>query len=52
MQVARGGAALLLSDCRVPAGDWPEWRGPKRNGHTDEVGLPLTWGGKDKENVL
>jgi outer membrane protein assembly factor BamB len=34
------------------AGDWPCWRGPTGLGLTDEKDLPLTWGGKDDENVL
>ena len=46
-------AALLVA---VPsagrAGDWPGWRGPTGVGVSDEKDLPLTWGGKAKENVL
>jgi outer membrane protein assembly factor BamB len=35
------------------AGDtWPCWRGTTGQGITDEKGLPLTWGGKDNENIL
>ena len=34
------------------AADWPQWRGPVRSGHSAEAGLPVTWGGADKENVL
>ena len=26
------------------AGNWPQWRGPKGDGVSDETGLPLTWG--------
>jgi outer membrane protein assembly factor BamB len=45
--------ALLLGFATLcPAGDWPQWRGPLRSGHTDEVDLPLTWGGPDQTNVL
>jgi len=45
------GVALLL--CGVAsAGDWPQWRGPQRTGHSDEADLPLAWGGKEKANVL
>jgi outer membrane protein assembly factor BamB len=25
------------------AGDWPNWRGPARNGVSEEKGLPITW---------
>jgi outer membrane protein assembly factor BamB len=47
------GVALLLGGAGLcPAGNWPQWRGPQRSGHTDETGLPLTWDGKTKENVL
>ena len=34
------------------AADWPGWRGPTGMGLSDEKDLPLTWGGKDGENVL
>jgi outer membrane protein assembly factor BamB len=45
--------ALLFCFAHVGwAGDWPQWRGPQRSGHSDEVGLPLTWDGKTQENVL
>lgn len=26
-----------------PAADWPQWRGPGRNGHSTEVGLAKAW---------
>lgn len=29
------------------AENWPEWRGPGRQGHTSERNLPLTWSAKD-----
>jgi outer membrane protein assembly factor BamB len=32
--------------------NWPGWRGPTGMGQSDENNLPLTWGGKDLENVL
>lgn len=32
--------------------NWPGWRGPTGMGITDAQDLPLTWGGKDQENVL
>lgn len=31
------------------AGDWPAWRGPSGQGHSDEKNLPLKW--SSKENV-
>src|SRR5437763_2026985 len=34
------------------AADWPGWRGPTGMGISDEKDLPLTWGGKDNENIL
>ncbi len=48
------GAALaaLLAASAAFAGDWPGWRGPTGMGLSDEKDLPLTWGGKDGENVL
>ena len=38
--------ALLLIACCVPdlyAGDWPQWRGPDRNGLSQEEGLLQQW---------
>lgn len=31
---------------------WPGWRGPTGVGAADGKNLPLTWGGKDQENLL
>jgi outer membrane protein assembly factor BamB len=45
-------AGLLLAPAAARAGDWPGWRGPTAQGHTDEKGLPLTWDGKTGKNVL
>jgi outer membrane protein assembly factor BamB len=36
---------------RVPLGDWPEMRGPNRNGVSPETGLPERWA-VDGENFL
>jgi outer membrane protein assembly factor BamB len=36
----------------VARADWPNWRGPTGMGQTDVKGLPVTWGGKQQENVL
>ena len=44
---------LLVFPSIAAAGDtWPGWRGPTGLGSTDEKGLPLTWGGKNDDNVL
>jgi outer membrane protein assembly factor BamB len=43
---------MVIFISQLWAGDWPEWRGPHRSGHSDEVDLPLTWDGKTQENVL
>jgi outer membrane protein assembly factor BamB len=48
------GAAVLLalgSAALASAGDWPNWRGPNRNGVSDETGLVSTWS-KTGENLL
>jgi outer membrane protein assembly factor BamB len=44
-----GVLALGFSGASVHAGDWPGWRGPTGQGHTNETGLPLTW--SPTENV-
>lgn len=36
----------------VGAADWLGWRGPTGQGLTEDKDLPLTWGGKDQDNVL
>jgi outer membrane protein assembly factor BamB len=47
-------AALALFCLAAPAlaGDWPCWRGPTGQGHSDEKGLPLEWDAKSGKNVL
>jgi outer membrane protein assembly factor BamB len=51
----RGLLACLAATClTLPAlgGEhWPGWRGPTGMGLSDESGLPLTWGGKEQENI-
>jgi outer membrane protein assembly factor BamB len=42
--------ALLCSPAPIPAGDWPEFRGPGGQGHSSETGLPLEW--SETRNVL
>jgi outer membrane protein assembly factor BamB len=46
------GLVVLLAATAGQAGDWPGWRGPTGMGVSEEKDLPLTWGGKDGENVL
>ncbi|MGE0760207.1 MAG: PQQ-binding-like beta-propeller repeat protein [Pirellulaceae bacterium] len=42
-----GWLTWLLGACLLPAAlaDWPEFRGPRGDGHAPGVGLPITWGG-------
>jgi outer membrane protein assembly factor BamB len=47
---ALAAAACLAAAAR--ADDWPGWRGPTGMGQATDRGLPLTWGGKDGDNVL
>ena len=42
--------ASLLGAPPLAAQDWPEFRGPTGQGHSDAVDLPLTW--SEAENVL
>ncbi len=43
---------LMAGTCAtITAADWPAWRGPTGQGHSDEKNLPLKWGGKDDANV-
>ena len=36
-------AGALVSTTVLGASDWPEWRGPFRNGQSAETGLPSSW---------
>src|SRR4051812_42488462 len=36
------GAVLLLGGAAF-AGDWPQWRGPNRDGHSADKGLLAEW---------
>ena len=36
-------AIVLLLTGFVHGGDWPQWNGPKRDGHADEKGLLKAW---------
>jgi outer membrane protein assembly factor BamB len=41
---------LLLLTLLLPDADWPQFRGPTGQGHSEERGLPLSWG--ETSNVL
>ena len=43
--VTKGWAAamVLLAGVALSAADWPEWRGPQRDGHSMETNLPERW---------
>src|SRR5262249_34863487 len=43
MPVRLAVAATLLLAAAVPAADWPQWRGPNRDGHSPEKGLLKEW---------
>jgi outer membrane protein assembly factor BamB len=50
--VALGAVALALSMVvPAPAEDWPNWRGPHRDGTSDETGLVSSWS-QDGENLI
>ena len=44
-------AAVLAAAPLAPAGDWPAWRGPHRDGTSEEKGLVSTWS-KTGENLV
>ena len=39
-------AAATVATTAVTASDWPEWRGPSRDGRSAETGLPASWSPK------
>ncbi len=41
--------AGLAAPHLLPAGDWPEFRGPSGQGYSGDTGLPLTW--SESENI-
>ena len=45
------GVAAFLFAASLFASDWPEIRGPQRDGRSDETGLPESWS-PDGENLL
>lgn len=42
--------AVLLAVAPAPADNWPQWRGPKNDGHSGEKGLPSEW--SEAKNVV
>ncbi|HWN99701.1 MAG TPA: PQQ-binding-like beta-propeller repeat protein [Blastocatellia bacterium] len=43
---------VLIATGRASSGsDWPDWRGPARDGHSAETGLPARWS-KKGENLV
>src|SRR5262245_2127805 len=43
MNLPRCLAILALFAALAPAADWPQWRGPKRDGNSAETGLLKEW---------
>ncbi|HVS40273.1 MAG TPA: PQQ-binding-like beta-propeller repeat protein [Gemmataceae bacterium] len=43
-------AAVSLSIAALAGDNWPMFRGPNNDGHSDSIGLPLTW--SETENVV
>jgi outer membrane protein assembly factor BamB len=43
MSLARAVCLFLLSLSLSLAADWPDWRGPNRDGTSSEKGLPASW---------
>ncbi|MGE3316711.1 MAG: PQQ-binding-like beta-propeller repeat protein [Planctomycetaceae bacterium] len=43
LQRSAGFAFLLCATSMAAAGDWPQWRGPNRNGISSETGLLKEW---------
>src|SRR6266496_3497606 len=38
-----GCVAAIALTASLSAADWPQWRGPRGNGATDEKNLPVKW---------
>ncbi|HEX3313965.1 MAG TPA: PQQ-binding-like beta-propeller repeat protein [Gemmataceae bacterium] len=36
----------------VHAEDWPSWRGPTGMGQSTATGVPTSWGGKERKNIV
>ena len=43
-------ATASLTAAAAAGDNWPMFRGPQNDGHSDATGLPITWG--EKENVV
>lgn len=41
--------AILYSAASATAGEWPGWRGPRGDGHSDETNVPTRW--TDTDNI-
>lgn len=41
-----------LGVCEAQAEEWPGFRGPSGDGHSQDRDLPVEWGGADEKNVL
>jgi outer membrane protein assembly factor BamB len=41
---------VFCASSALAQGEWPDWRGPTANGHSDSTGLPLRW--SETENVV
>ncbi len=54
MAALSGSCAALLGVSTVGASEWPNWRGPDRNGYSEHTGLPLEWShdGGTERNIV
>jgi outer membrane protein assembly factor BamB len=43
-------AAAILTAAAFAGENWPQYRGPHEDGHSDATGLPITW--SEKENII
>ena len=43
-------AAVFCVHAALAQGNWPDWRGPTADGHSDATGLPIRW--SETENVV
>lgn len=50
VQLATCTALLITFPVVLAADNWPEWRGPNRDGRSTETGLPEKWSPPTKEN--
>jgi len=56
LRTATAALAILLYSLPASAENWPQWRGPKNDGMSNEKGLPAKWGsekkGEPEQNVV